>query len=114
MTNLEWIRSPSVEELSDIIFGSRCNMCAYQKREDCPTDEDGRYDCNGGFAKWARQERKPPYRVNWCVARVGKFYIKANSKEEAIQTVRKEKLSEILDVIKGDISLSIGKEGETK
>ena len=52
MTNLEWLRSLSVDKLSDIIFGSRCNMCAYQEREDCPTDENRNYDCNGGFQKW--------------------------------------------------------------
>jgi len=52
MTNLEWLRSLSVEELSNIFFDSKCNRCAYQKRNDCPTNEEGHYDCKGGFQKW--------------------------------------------------------------
>lgn len=52
MTNLEWIRSLPVEELSNIFFDSKCNRCAYQKRNDCPTNEAGHYDCKGGFINW--------------------------------------------------------------
>ena len=107
MTNFEWIRSLTMEELSNIFFGSRCSTCAYKARVACPTDKNGCCDCKGGFAKWVRQERKPTFRVNWCIHRGGHFDIEADSDEEAMQIVQKEKFSEILTDIKNDISLSI-------
>ena len=59
MTNFEWIRSLTMEELSNIFFGSRCSTCAYKERVDCPTDKNGCYDCKGGFEKWCNAIHAP-------------------------------------------------------
>ena len=74
MTNLEWLRTLSAEELGDVIRGSKCNMCAYQKREDCPTDENGFYDCKGGFQKWLNAEPVP--KIKPCPVCKGKMDIR--------------------------------------
>lgn len=111
MTNLEWLCKQSPEDLAIFLFDKQCLICAYINKR-CPVLPNGATDCRKGFLEWAKQERKPTYRVNWCVHRGGHFDIKASSEEEAIQIVQKEKLSEILNDIKNDISLSIDKTGE--
>jgi hypothetical protein len=66
MTNLEWLRSLSGDELSDIILGSRCNLCVYQQSEECPTNKEGRYDCRGGFYRWCNAEHVPEVKPCPC------------------------------------------------
>ena len=55
MTNLEWLRSLSVDELGNAILWSRCNLCVYQNSDACPTNptnKEGHYDCMSGFKEW--------------------------------------------------------------
>ena len=100
MTNIEWVRTLSADELVDFISPS-CNMCIHGGNctKDC--------SCIEGKVKWLNENHAQTYRVNWCIHRGGHFDIKATSEEEAMQIVQKEKFSEILTDIKNDISLSI-------
>ena len=52
MTNIEWLRTLSADELVDFINPS-CNMCIYYGNcpEDCP--------CIEGKVKWLNAEHKP-------------------------------------------------------
>lgn len=111
MTNIEWLHKLSPEDLATLLFDKQCLICAYLSKS-CPTLPNGAADCRRGFVEWAKQERKSTFRVNWCVHRGGHFDVEANSDEEAMQIVQKEKLSKILNDIKNDISLSIDKTGE--
>ena len=59
MTNLEWKRSLSVEEVGNAILWSRCNLCVYQNSDACPrnpTNKEGHYDCMSGFKEWCNAE----------------------------------------------------------
>lgn len=106
MTNLEWLCKQSPEDLAVLLFDKQCLICAYINKR-CPVLPNGAMNCKKGFVEWAKQEHKPTYRVNWCVHCGGHFDIKANSDEEAIQMTQKEKLPEILNDIKNDISFGI-------
>ena len=56
MTNLEWLRTLSSEELVDIVVAwSHCHTCAYRNKS-CPLDEKRNYDCARGFLEWTKQK----------------------------------------------------------
>lgn len=59
MTNREWLRSLTDEELADFFNDERksltsgiCNICAYDVK--CMYDE--KLECNAGIATWLKQE----------------------------------------------------------
>lgn len=66
MTNLEWLRTLPVKELSNIFFGSKCSTCAYKERVGCPTDKNGCHDCKGGFKEWCNAEHIPELKPCPC------------------------------------------------
>jgi len=114
MTNLEWLRTLSAPSLANKLHEKPvCQFCVFYRNGCMYTmDEEDDSHCVAGMTKWLNEKHTPTYRVNWCIHRGGHFDIEADSDDEAMQIVQKEKLPEIFNDIKGDISLSIDKTGE--
>lgn len=53
MTNLEWMRTLSANELVDFLSGKSCRMCAY-----CDDCTEGNHNCTRGKVKWLNSEHK--------------------------------------------------------
>lgn len=51
MTNLEWLRSLSAEELAELLEDGVCAMCAN-------VDNDCRKGCWSGHFRWLNEEHK--------------------------------------------------------
>ena len=56
MTNMEWIRSMTADELYEEIIGRECTRCVWKKAENCGY----KYDriCRDGVIAWLNAEHK--------------------------------------------------------